>query len=198
MALKLTYWLDFNCNIRFFKGCVGQTGTVGPILITFVLEVKLRWHILHPSGLGGKARKSKPNQIVWFAFFSCFFSFFGNFSLFCIFQPSVAEQLPGRGSPGWGPPCPPPGGNETGPRPWLRLCGGKRETSGGPLCHARYIFSVSLHSGTWRHGNSFNQACKFTPADRFTLTSPRTTFKLQKISEEPEVGMAFHNDVCSD
>lgn len=76
MALKLAYWLDFNCNIRLFKGCVGQAGTVVPILITFVLEGKLCWHILCPSGLGSKARKlseSKPNQALWFSFFSCFF-----------------------------------------------------------------------------------------------------------------------------
>lgn len=57
-------------------------------------------------------------------------------------QPRVPEQLPGGGAPsGWGAagtPCPPAGGDETGPRPGVRLRGRERETGGGPLRHAWY------------------------------------------------------------
>lgn len=56
----------------------------------------------------------------------------------CFLQPSIAEQLPGGGPPGWVSPGTSSGGDETGPRPGIRLCGGKRETCCGPLCHARY------------------------------------------------------------
>lgn len=56
----------------------------------------------------------------------------------CFLQPSIAEQLSGGGPPGWSSPGTSSGGDETGPRPGIRLCGRKRETCCGPLCHARY------------------------------------------------------------